>query len=171
MITPEERIAEFLRQSDKRRGTDTEELYTVSTDTKAEPAVLLASDLRTVLAEAKRIRAYQESTSRTYRSEIERLNVWNKAFIADLIAAEADRDRARDAAVALEQENAAARALHAKRDVFEVGPGGTLGQWLSSGCEECSDPDLIADLEAGELTEDLAPWPCPTILALDGGER
>lgn len=62
------------------------------------------------------------------------------------------------------------RALHAKRDVFEVGPDGFLGQRLSSGCEGCSDPDLVADLEAGELTEDLAPWPCPTTAALDAPE-
>jgi hypothetical protein len=84
--------------------------------------------------------------------------------------AEADRDRAREVAVALEQEVARVRALHAKRDVFEVGPDGILGAWRSSGCEACSDPDLIADLEDGELTEELVPWPCATIRAMDGGE-
>lgn len=59
------------------------------------------------------------------------------------------------------------RALHVKRDVFEVDEHGVLGRWLSSGCEACSDPDLIADLEDGALTEDLAPWPCDTIRVLD----
>ena len=97
------------------------------------------------------------------------IRAFNETLVK-LTEAEADRDRARDAAVALERENARVRALHVKRDVFEVDEHGVLGRWLSSGCEACSDPDLIADLEDGALTEDLIPWPCATIEAMDGGE-
>lgn len=58
-----------------------------------------------------------------------------------------DRDRARDAAVALEQEMARVRELHAK---FVCGCGVDHG----IGCKEC---------RSGE-------YPCATIRALDGGE-
>lgn len=69
-----------------------------------------------------------------------------------------------------EAANERVRQLHAKRDVFEVDKDGFLGAWRSAGCEACSDPDLIADLEDGALTEDLAPWPCDTLAALNAAE-
>lgn len=98
-MTPEESIAEFLRQHDMRLGADREELYTLAIDANAAPAVLRASDLRALLAEVRQLTE--------------------------------DRDRARDAAVALEQENArqaeeSARLLTAVADAYGLSPAEVL---------------------------------------------
>ena len=50
--------------------------------------------------------SYWRNSAKGYAAEAERVSVWAKAFIDALIEAEADRDRAREIAVALEQENA-----------------------------------------------------------------
>jgi hypothetical protein len=68
-------------------------------------------------------------------------------LLAKLTEAEADRDRAREIAVALEQADERVRELHAK---FTCG----CGDDHEIGCKECRDSD----------------YPCPTILALGGGE-
>jgi hypothetical protein len=95
-----------------------------------------------------------------YRSEVSRLI--------------ADRDRARDIAVALEQENARVRALHSSRVLTEYSDDDRKAEtghtWEI--CESCTDPDIVGALDDGELIEEseTAPWPCATIRAMNGGE-
>lgn len=96
------------------------------------------------------------------------------AFLQQLVTAEADRDRAREIAVALEQENARVRALHSSRQLIEYSDDDrreeTGHAWEI--CEACTDSDVMDALDSGELAEEseTAHWPCATIRAMDGGE-
>jgi hypothetical protein len=81
-----------------------------------------------------------------YRTEASRL-------LAAMVDLEADRDRARDAAVALEQENA--RLVEAEKHVRALH---APNEWGNCG-NRCYSSGIAPQAS-----------PCPTILALDGGE-
>lgn len=54
---------------------------------------------------------------------------------------------------------------HVRWDTYEVDENGRYVGDSTPICGGCSDPELLADLARGELTEELPPWPCPTVLA------
>lgn len=97
-----------------------------------------------------------------------------KSALVALVEVEAQRDMARDAAVALEQENARVRALHSSRLLTEYSDDDrkeeTGHTWQI--CEACTDPDVVDALDDGELIEEgeTVHWPCATVRAMDGGE-
>jgi hypothetical protein len=79
---------------------------------KATPELLAACDeIEELQAEVRRLKAFQENTNRYNQAEADRRDVWAKTFIGQLTEAEAARDLARDAAVALEQQLAEIKRL------------------------------------------------------------
>lgn len=100
---------------------------------------------------------------------------------------EADRDRAREIAVALEQENARIRELHSPYKIYdecshrhaETDPGVTVVTHVGPTCEDgylyticrhCCTDALGDQTEACATEHDHATSPCPTSAVFDGGE-
>lgn len=55
--TPQQRVAEFLRQYVQQRGLDPEVIYAIHTDPDADRATLLVSDLAALVASSAGVRA------------------------------------------------------------------------------------------------------------------
>lgn len=172
--------AETLQRAEQAEGT-IERIRRAVTDTYGEDYA--GGD---TAAEVERLMQHL----RAYEAEVQRIiSAKNEGFAK----AEAERDRyrlawqsARERAKAygdsmtrcaseigrLEAERDALKAVieqvrvHAPRLVYETDADGRrTGTPLAICCEGCTDPDLLADLDRGELTEDVPEWPCPPVLA------
>lgn len=131
------------------------------------------AELERLRTEVERLADFGVASRELHRAEIERLRAelaeWCDLAKRALTEREKESERADDAGLRAEQAEAdiaRVRALHARRDAYEVDANGRHIGKPSPVCEGCSDPDLLAELERGELTDDLPDWPCPTLAAL-----
>lgn len=128
-------------------------------------------DVRALLAEVERLQValgergqalakYQQACGDHQRNAFAARGD-TQAALAALTSAVADRDRAREIAVALEQENARVRGLHSPIVKTLDDDEGTE----ITACREC---DALRESCSDEAEPE--PWPCATIRVMDGGE-